>query len=81
MARIVNSETSSPKRTYRKGNPLTVAERKQVSLARKKETHKELRVFLQAELKSELQSICDAEGVTQAEMIERLIKKEIDRKS
>lgn len=81
MAQITNSETSSSKRAYRKGNPLTVAERKQISLARKKTTHKELRVFLPADLKSEFQSICEAEGVTQAEMVERLIKKEVDRKS
>lgn len=80
MAQTINSETSAPKRVYRKGNPLTVAERKQVSLARKKATHKELRVFIPAELKDELQSFCEAEGVTQADMVERLIKKAISSK-
>ncbi|ENF3067998.1 replication regulatory protein RepA [Shigella flexneri] len=59
---------------YAYGNPLTLAERQQASLARKRATHKELRVFIPAALKVQLQEMCEAEGVTQAEMIAELIK-------
>ncbi|MBL1591989.1 replication regulatory protein RepA, partial [Klebsiella pneumoniae] len=62
------------KRAYRKGNPLKLAERQHASLARKLVTHKKLRVFIAASLKAQLQEMCDAEGVTQAEMIAELIK-------
>ncbi|ECL4818658.1 replication regulatory protein RepA [Salmonella enterica] len=65
--------SSKPKRPYRKGNPLSAAERQQVSLARKKATHKEIRVFVKDSLKSQLQLLCKKEGITQAEMIEKLI--------
>ncbi|EOP2824280.1 RepB family protein, partial [Escherichia coli] len=34
----------------------------------------ELRVFIPAALKAQLQEMCEAEGVTQAEMIAELIK-------
>ncbi|WP_309143581.1 replication regulatory protein RepA [Klebsiella pneumoniae] len=70
----VPTSSSGTKRAYRKGNPLTLAERQQASLARKRATHKELRVFIPAALKAQLQEMCDAEGVTQAEMIAELIK-------
>jgi len=80
MSQTENAATSSSKtkRPYRKGNPLSLSERQQASLARKRETHKELRVFLPNELKNLLQAMCEAEGITQAEMIERWIKKESD---
>ena len=76
MSHTENAVTSSSgtKRAYRKGNPLTLAERQQASLARKRATHKELRVFIPAALKAQLQEMCEAEGVTQAEMIAELIK-------
>ncbi|EPM7765921.1 replication regulatory protein RepA [Escherichia coli] len=77
MSQTENAVTSSSgtKRAYRKGNPLTLAERQQASLARKRATHKELRVFIPAiALKAQLQEMCEAEGVTQAEMIAELIK-------
>ncbi|ENZ9095968.1 MULTISPECIES: replication regulatory protein RepA [Enterobacter] len=78
MSQAENAVTSSSKekRQYRKGNPLTLAERQQASLARKRATHRELRVFIPAELKEQLQSMCEAEGVTQAEMIAKLIEQE-----
>ncbi|QPF30505.1 replication regulatory protein RepA (plasmid) [Klebsiella sp. BDA134-6] len=78
MSQPGNAVTSSSKekRQYRKGNPLTLAERQQASLARKKDTHKELRVFLPIVLKEHLQDMCEAEGMTQAEMIAKLIEQE-----
>ncbi|MCY6497877.1 replication regulatory protein RepA [Escherichia coli] len=64
MSQTENAVTSSSgtKRAYRKGNPLTLAERQQASLARKRATHKELRVFIPAALKAQLQEMCEAEG-------------------
>lgn len=78
MSQPGNAVTSSSKekRAYRKGNPLTLAERQQASLARKRVTHKELRVFLPVDLKEQLQSMCESEGMTQAEMIAKLIAQE-----
>ncbi len=61
------------KRVYRKGTPLSDAEKKRRSVARKKETHKELSVFIQNNHKDKLIVLCEEAGVTQARMIELLI--------
>jgi hypothetical protein len=45
MSQVVNGVTSSSKRPYRKGNPVSAAERQQKAVARKA-THKEVRVFV-----------------------------------
>ena len=74
MAQTENAGTSSAKRTYRKGSPLSAVARQQTHVAKKKATHKELRVYVENELKDELQVMCDTYGVTQSVMIERLIK-------
>ena len=68
--------TVPSKRPYRKGKPLSAAERQQKAVARKKTTHKEVRVFVRDSLKNQLQIMCESEGITQAEMIERLIEME-----
>ena len=75
MSQIENAVTSSSKvkRQYRKGNPLSASERQQQALARKKATHNEIRVFVKDVFKSQLQLLCEKEGITQAEMIEKLI--------
>lgn len=75
MSQVANAVTSSTnsKRSYRKGNPLSAAERQQAHLERRKETHKEIKVYVPSALKQSLQSMCQAEGVSQAEMISRLI--------
>lgn len=75
MSQVVNAVTSSSKRPYRKGNPVSAAERQQKAVARKA-THKEVRVFVRDKLKNQLQIMCENEGITQAEMIERLIERE-----
>ncbi len=76
MSQTENAVTSSSgtKRAYRKGNPRTLADRQQAALANKRARHKELRVFNPAALKAQLQEMCEAEGVTQAEMIAELLK-------
>lgn len=78
MTKAVDSETASLnlKRPYRKGNPLSLAERQQAHVARKKNTHKEIRVLVENEYKAMLQCLCELEGLTQSEMIEKLIKAE-----
>ena len=80
MSQVVNAVTSSSKRPYRKGNPLSAAQRQQKAVARKKATHKEVRVFVRDSLKSQLQLMCENEGITQAEMIEKLIEREAIRR-
>ncbi|MGT3198604.1 replication regulatory protein RepA [Yersinia enterocolitica] len=76
MSQAVNTETSSSKRIYRKGNPLTGAEKQRISVSRKKDTHKAINVFIQRELKDDFTRLCEDSGLTQTEMIERWILKE-----
>lgn len=76
MSQVGNAVTSSLKRAYRKGNPLTGAEKQRMSVSRKKDTHKAINVFIQSELKHELTQLCEDSGLTQTEMIERWILKE-----
>ncbi|HGG6426863.1 TPA: replication regulatory protein RepA [Salmonella enterica subsp. enterica serovar Kottbus] len=76
MSQTENAVTSSSKRIYRKGNPLTGAEKQRISVTRKKETHKAINVFIQSELKDDLTQLCEDSGLTQTEMIEHWILKE-----
>ena len=75
MSQVVSAVTSSTKakRSYRKGSPRSAVERQQSHLARKKETHKEMRVYVTSEIKDEFRLMCETKGVTQSEMIEKLI--------
>ncbi|WP_421671671.1 replication regulatory protein RepA [Rahnella sp. EDr1-12] len=70
----VASSSSKNKRPYRKGNPLSPSERQQALVARRKDTHKEIRVYVLSALKEDFQRLCEAEGLTQTEMLEVLIK-------
>jgi peroxiredoxin len=71
-----STATSSSKRPYRKGNPLTEAEKQQAFVARRKAANDKLiRVYVSNDLKIQLQNMCKAEGITQGEMISRLIEK------
>lgn len=80
MSHVV-ATSSVAKRAYRKGNPLSASERQQAAVARKKATHKEVRVFVRDSLKDSLQSMCENLGLTQAEMIERWIEMEESRQN
>ncbi len=51
MSQVVNGVTSSSKRPYRKGNPLSAADKQRSSVAKKRATHKEVKVFLEPQLK------------------------------
>jgi len=77
MSQTVNAVTSSTgaKRPYRKGKPLSAAEKQQAAVARKKLTHTELKVFVRNPIKDRLLVECEKEGLTQAEYIERLLQK------
>jgi hypothetical protein len=78
MSQAVNAVTSSlkTKRIYRKGNPLSDAEKQRAAIARKRTTLKEVKVFIEPQLKEYLMSMCDQDGLTQAEILTRLIERE-----
>ncbi|MBD8128858.1 replication regulatory protein RepA [Pantoea agglomerans] len=82
MPQSGNADTSSAKekRQYRKGNPLSATERQQAAVARKRSTHKEIKIFVQTTLKKRLIEMCEADGITQAEMIEKWIQSEAKRR-
>lgn len=76
MPQAENAETSSAnsKRPYRKGRPLSPLQRQQAHAARKKDTHKVIRVLVKNEYKLMLQDLCENEVLTQSEMLEKLIE-------
>ncbi len=76
MSQVVNGVTSSSKRPYRKGNPLSAADKQRSSVAKKRATHKEVKVFLEPQLKEILMKMCHDDGLTQAEVLSRLIHRE-----
>lgn len=79
MSQIENAVTSSSKekRAYRKGNPMTASEKQLAAVARKRVTHKEVKVFIRNPLKDRMIALCDQEGITQAQFIEKLIEREL----
>lgn len=75
VSNVVASSSQNEKRPYRsKGHAMSTSERQQSFLERKKETHKEIRVLIPKEMKARLQSMCSESGLSQAEMISRLIQ-------
>ncbi|EBF1559673.1 replication regulatory protein RepA [Salmonella enterica] len=69
------TSSSNKKRVYRKGQPLSTSERQQIFVARKRETHKEIKILVPNELKSRFQDMCAESGLSQADMFCRLIDK------
>jgi hypothetical protein len=52
-----------------------------MSVARKRVTHKEVKVFIEPQLKELLMNMCEQDGLTQAEVLGQLIVREArDRK-
>ncbi|QKJ89281.1 Transcriptional regulator (plasmid) [Paramixta manurensis] len=80
MSQSVTAVTTSSgsKRPYRKGNPLSASEKQQAAVARKKLTHKELKIFVRNPIKDRLLIECEKEGLTQAEYIERVLQQAFD---
>ncbi|HAM4813569.1 TPA: replication regulatory protein RepA [Escherichia coli] len=77
MSQPGNAVTSSSKRAYRKGSPMTASEKQLAAVARKRLTHKEVKVFIRNPLKDRMIALCDQEGITQAQFIEKLIEREL----
>ncbi|EGQ7035754.1 replication regulatory protein RepA [Salmonella enterica] len=75
QAENVVTSPSKEKRAYRKGHPLSASERQQSFVARKRETHKEIKILVPKELKSKFQEMCAESGLSQAELFSRLIDK------
>lgn len=78
MSQVSNVETSSskPKRQYNRGNPIPSKDRQQASLERRSATHKALHAVILISRKEQLAQLAEAEGITQAQMIEKLIELE-----
>ncbi|WP_336192709.1 replication regulatory protein RepA [Hafnia paralvei] len=72
--------SSKTKRPYRKGNPMSASEKQLASVARKRATHKEINVFVHNPVKDLLLSFCTEDGLTQGQMIEKLIELEAERR-
>ncbi len=78
MSQINNAVTSSSKekRAYRKGSPMSDSEKQMAAVARKRVTHKEIKVFVRNPLKDILIELCNRAGLTQAQVVEKLLEKE-----
>lgn len=78
MSQVENVATSTTKvkRSYRKGNPLSNADKQRMATSRKRATHKEVKIFIEPELKALLMNMCEQDGLTQAEVLTQLIERE-----
>lgn len=56
---------------------MSASERQLASIARKRETHKEVKVFIKNPLKDLMITVCEEEGITQAQFIENLLEREL----
>ncbi|MGR3931306.1 replication regulatory protein RepA [Pseudocitrobacter faecalis] len=57
---------------------MTASEKQLAAVARKRITHKEVKVFIRNPLKDRMIALCDQEGITQAQFIEKLIERELN---
>lgn len=71
------SKQPEQKRVYRKGNPLSAAEHTRRSVEKKRNTLKEIKIFVSPDTKIALMESCKDQGKTQAEIIEELVRKYI----
>ncbi|EFG7202417.1 replication regulatory protein RepA [Escherichia coli] len=69
----------SQKRFVRRGKPMTDSEKQMAAVARKRLTHKEIKVFVKNPLKDLMVEYCEQKGITQAQFIEKIIKDELQR--
>lgn len=74
------TSSSKEKRQYRKGSPLSDAEKQRQSVARKRASLKEVKVFLEPRLKEFLLSMCEQDGLTQAQVLSVLIEREAQQR-
>lgn len=73
-----DSVTPAPekKRTRNREQPTPHKDRVRAYKARKRETHKEISVFVRPEIKEALVKICELKGITQADFLEMMIEAE-----
>ncbi|ELG0755154.1 MULTISPECIES: replication regulatory protein RepA [Enterobacteriaceae] len=81
MSQTENAATTSSKRAYRKGNPLSGAEKQRLSVERRSATHQSLNALILATFKEQLVRFAEEEGLTQAQMMEKLIEREAERRN
>ena len=81
MSQTENAVTSSlsQKRFVRRGKPMTDSEKQMAAVARKRLTHKEIKVFVKNPLKDLMVEYSEREGITQAQFVEKIIKDELQR--
>ena len=58
---------------------MTDSEKQMAAVARKRLTHKEIKVFVKNPLKDLMVEYCEQKGITQAQFIEKIIKDELQR--
>ncbi|EGF3848939.1 replication regulatory protein RepA [Salmonella enterica] len=76
---VESAVTSSSKGMYsrRKGSPMSASEKQMAAVARKRITHKEIKVFVRNPLKDIMIELCNTEGITQAQFVEKLLENEL----
>ncbi|AUV04992.1 TPA: replication regulatory protein RepA [Klebsiella pneumoniae subsp. pneumoniae] len=79
MSQPENAVPSSSKDipSRRKGSRMSDSEKQMAAVARKRITHKEIKVFVRNPLKDMMIDVCDQEGITQAQFVEKLIENEL----
>lgn len=56
---------------------MSASEKQMAAIARKRITHKEIKVFVRNPLKDIMMSLCDRECITQAQFVEKLLENEL----
>lgn len=78
MSQLGNTvSVSKDKYSQRRSKPMSASEKQMAAVARKRVTHKEIKVFVRNPLKELMMKLCNNEGITQAEFIERLLENEL----
>jgi len=75
-----HASPSKPKKTRNRQNPMSDTQRQLSYISRKREALKEIKIFVEPELKSALMSMCQDEGLSQADILQRLIRHEAELK-
>ncbi|ATW30883.1 hypothetical protein BJP41_10495 (plasmid) [Candidatus Williamhamiltonella defendens] len=71
---MTEQSEKKPKREYRKGNPLSNAERKRRRYKKLIQEHKMVKFYISTQMKTYFIEKCNLEGVTQTEVIRKLIE-------
>ena len=71
--------TESDTRERHDARPSSDSEKQMAAVARKRLTHKEIKVFVKNPLKDLMVEYCEREGITQAQFVEKIIKDELQR--